>query len=242
MVVIFILLLKNPARMSAIHFIGGEKGGVGKSVVARLLAQYWIDQDQPWRGFDTDRSHGAFTRHYQDFATSIDASRLEDLDQIVEVVSGGEKKILVDLAAQTEARLHTWIESGGILDFAPSIGVEVTFWHVLDDGKDATSLLERLLGRYGEDARYVVVLNRGRGTDFSTFEASDVAARVKALDIPVIELRALHRPTMLRIDRLDKSFWAAVNNKGEDALTLMERQRVKVWMQHAYRAFTQLGV
>ncbi|HSS39597.1 MAG TPA: mobilization protein, partial [Polyangia bacterium] len=26
--------------MSTIHFIGGEKGGVGKSVVARLCAQY----------------------------------------------------------------------------------------------------------------------------------------------------------------------------------------------------------
>ena len=30
--------------MSRIHFVGGEKGGVGKSVVARLLAQYYIDE------------------------------------------------------------------------------------------------------------------------------------------------------------------------------------------------------
>jgi cellulose biosynthesis protein BcsQ len=29
--------------MTNIHLIGGEKGGVGKSVVARLLAQYFID-------------------------------------------------------------------------------------------------------------------------------------------------------------------------------------------------------
>jgi len=29
--------------MSKVHFVGGEKGGVGKSVVARLLCQYCID-------------------------------------------------------------------------------------------------------------------------------------------------------------------------------------------------------
>lgn len=41
--------------MNKIHLIGGEKGGVGKSVVARLLAQYFIDKEIPFVGFDTDR-------------------------------------------------------------------------------------------------------------------------------------------------------------------------------------------
>ena len=30
--------------MSKVHFVGGEKGGVGKSVIARLLCQYCIDK------------------------------------------------------------------------------------------------------------------------------------------------------------------------------------------------------
>ncbi len=41
--------------MSHIHFIGGEKGGVGKSLVSRILAQYLIDNDRPFLGFDTDK-------------------------------------------------------------------------------------------------------------------------------------------------------------------------------------------
>ena len=45
-----------------IHFIGGEKGGVGKSLMARLLAQYMIDHELTFLGFDTDRSHGALMR------------------------------------------------------------------------------------------------------------------------------------------------------------------------------------
>ena len=43
--------------MTSIHLIGGEKGGVGKSFVARTLAQYMIDRSIPFLGFDTDRSH-----------------------------------------------------------------------------------------------------------------------------------------------------------------------------------------
>ena len=35
-----------------IHLIGGEKGGVGKSLVSRLLAQYFIDHSISFLGFD----------------------------------------------------------------------------------------------------------------------------------------------------------------------------------------------
>ncbi len=44
--------------MATIHLIGGEKGCVGKSVVARLLPQYLIDNEKPFTGFDTAPSHG----------------------------------------------------------------------------------------------------------------------------------------------------------------------------------------
>ena len=50
--------------MAKIHFIGGEKGGVGKSLLARVLAQYFIDHELSFIGFDTDRSHGALMRFY----------------------------------------------------------------------------------------------------------------------------------------------------------------------------------
>ena len=50
--------------MSTIHFIGGEKGGVGKSVFARLLSQYFIDNNLPYIGIDADRSHATLTRSF----------------------------------------------------------------------------------------------------------------------------------------------------------------------------------
>ena len=60
--------------MTRLHFIGGEKGGVGKSVVARILAQYFIDRQRPFIGFDTDKSHGSLLRFYTDYAAPVVAT------------------------------------------------------------------------------------------------------------------------------------------------------------------------
>lgn len=73
--------------MAQIHFIGGEKGGVGKSLVARVLAQYLIDHEHPFLGFDTDRSHGALMRFYAGYASPVVVDKYESLDAIVEAAA-----------------------------------------------------------------------------------------------------------------------------------------------------------
>ncbi len=99
--------------MTRLHFIGGEKGGVGKSVVARVLAQYFIDRHIPFLGFDTDKSHGSLLRFYSGFAAPVVIDRYEGLDRIVEAAAEvPERRILMDLAAQTHAfltRVKTWL-------------------------------------------------------------------------------------------------------------------------------------
>jgi hypothetical protein len=66
--------------LSRVHLIGGEKGGVGKSMVSRLMAQYFIDHQIPFVGFDTDRSHGSLLRFYADYASPALVDRYEALD------------------------------------------------------------------------------------------------------------------------------------------------------------------
>ncbi len=231
--------------MSEIHFIGGEKGGVGKSVVARLLAQYWIDRQQPWKGYDGDLSHGALLRHYGDCALPLDIERLEDLDQLIEQAAAEpDGRLLVDLPAQSERHMHSWLESADVPALTAELEVGLRLWHVMDDGKDSLQLLGRLLGRYGDQVGYVVVLNRGRGNDFELFERSSLGEQLEELQAAVVQLRALHAPTMRKIDRLDKSYWGAIHNRGEpeDSLGLMERQRMKVWLKHAYGEFERAGI
>ncbi len=165
--------------MSKIHFVGGEKGGVGKSVLARLLAQYHIDKGLPFKAFDTDRSHGALLRFYGDFSRPIALDDFESADQLMETALEADQDILVDLAAQTSLPLHRWIAQNDLLALAEEEQIPVVFWHVLDDGADGIALLDTLLDRYDGSAAYVVVKNYGRGKNFSAFDTSAAQARAQ---------------------------------------------------------------
>src|SRR3954471_14865242 len=124
--------------MSSINFIGGEKGGVGKSVTARLLAQYFIDRNRPFAGFDTDRSHGSFRRFYEGFAAPVVVDTFEGLDAIADGFEvNPHQSAIVDLAAQTLKPLGDWIAESDLLQVLHELDVGVNFWHVMDDGKDS---------------------------------------------------------------------------------------------------------
>lgn len=224
--------------MANIHFIGGEKGGVGKSLVARVLAQYLIDRELPFLGFDSDRSHGALMRFYSGYASPVLVDRYETLDAIVEsAVDQPERRVLVDLAAQTHDPLVRWMDESGVLELAGEGGFTLNYWHVMDAGKDSVDLLKRLLDRFEGRLQYVLVLNQIRGDDFTILRESGELDRARALGARVITLRHLHDTVINKIDATSSSFWAAQNaaDKATTGLGLMERQRVKTWMRDTYQ-------
>jgi hypothetical protein len=231
--------------MSKIHLIGGEKGGVGKSVVARVVAQYLIDKEIPFLGFDTDRSHGSLLRFYSGYASPVIVDRYESLDTIVEAATENpDKRILVDLAAQTHDPLVKWMDDSGVLDTAEELGVSFHYWHVMDSGKDSVDLLKKLFDRFGARLNYVLVLNQLRGENFDIFAKSGEQERAAELNARLITLKKLHEPVINKIDAGSTSFWAAKHKSETDVkgLGLLERQRVKVWLRSAYEELDRAGL
>jgi len=228
--------------VASINFIGGEKGGVGKSVVARVLAQYHIDHEQPFIGFDTDRSHSSFIRFYSGYASPTVVDNYESLDAIAAAVEQNPaQNVIVDLAAQTFAPVARWISDSSFFEAFAELQVSVNVWHVMDDGKDSADLLGRLFDTYGAAPNYVIVLNYGRGSDFSIFKRSAEYQRAIEHGAAIIEFPRLHDVSMRKIDQQNTSFWAATNNRsaGVDGLGLLERQRVKTWLRNAYAVLSQ---
>lgn len=230
--------------MASINFIGGEKGGVGKSVTARVLAQYFIDKGVPFTGFDTDRSHHSFNRFYADFASPVVVDSYEGLDLIVSAFEDNpHQSVIVDLAAQTSAPLARWIKDASLMELFVEMGVNVNFWHVMDDGRDAVDLLGRLVDTYGMGPNYIVVQNQGRGSDFSLLRDSQALKKAKAHGAHLVELPRLHDASMRKIDQHDTSFWKAINDReSPDSLGLLERQRVKTWLRNSYEVLETLPV
>lgn len=231
--------------MASINFIGGEKGGVGKSVVARVLAQYHIDREKPFVGFDTDRSHSSFIRFYGGYAHPTVVDSYASLDAIADAVEQNPaQNIIVDWAAQTFAPVARWISDSSVFEALAELGVTVNFWHVMDDGRDSTDLLGRLFETYGAAPKYIIVLNCGRGSDFAIFKRSVEYQRAIANGAMIVEFPRLHDVSMRKIDQQNTSFWAAANNRmaGADSLGLLERQRVKTWLRNAYEVLAHIPI
>jgi len=230
--------------MANIHLIGGEKGGVGKSIVARLLAQYFIDHSIPFLGFDSDRSYGALMRFYANNTSPVLVDRYESLDAIVEAATeNAERRILVDLAAQAQEPVTKWMDESQLLEVAREIGLNIHYWHVMDAGKDSVDLLKRLFDQYEQRLAYVVVRNHLRGDDFGILQRSGLLERAQALNARLIDIKRLYDPTMLKIDAHSSSFSAATQpeDQGGAHLGLLERQRFRTWLKGAYDAIGQLN-
>lgn len=228
--------------MSTVHLVGGEKGGVGKSVLARTLAQYFIDKDLRFVAVDADTSHGALLRYYGEFSQPADLETFASADQIMDRALAADRRVLVDLPAQSARLLRRWMDAGDVISFARASGVRLVFWHVSDGGFDSVSELERVSDTFGAMVDFVVVKNQGRSPDFSQLDESPIMQSILARGANSMTLPGLDAATMYKIDRLGTSFWAAVHaTDGDHTLSFMERRRAERWLAEAYRGLEALG-
>jgi hypothetical protein len=207
------------------------------------VAQYFIDHSIPFLGFDSDRSHGALLRFYQGYASPVVVDQYDSLDAIVEAATEApERRILVDLAAQTQQSLTNWMDESQLLGLAPELGLHIRYWHVMDTGKDSVDLLKRLLDRYEQRLSYVIVQNQLRGEEFGILKQSGQLERAQGWGADVITVKRLQEATVTKIDADSKSFWAASqsDDKSGARLGLLERQRLRNWLKSAYEEIARV--
>ena len=89
--------------MARIHLIDGEKGGVGKSLVARTKVQYCLDRNLPFVAVETDRSNpdvaGIYKGICQYAVFTEDERQADKADRIFEMAI--DKPVIGNLVAQS---------------------------------------------------------------------------------------------------------------------------------------------
>ena len=97
--------------MALIHLIDGEKGGVGKSFIARTMIQYGLDRNLSFTAVESDRSNPDVSRVYKDicqFAIFSESEKHADnADRIFELAM--EQSVIVSLPAQVNRAESDWI-------------------------------------------------------------------------------------------------------------------------------------
>ena len=223
--------------VSHIHFIGGEKGGVGKSLVARVLSQWFIDRSAPFAALDADTSHRTLLRSYGGYSQPVDLDDFSSADEIANRALAADRSVVVDLPAQSSRALERWMRSVDLVRFCRDAGIRLTLWHVTDGTYDSVRDLERSLEQWAESFSFVLAKNHGRCKDFSLFDESDARRRLVDLGGRIVDVPELDAAAMARIDRTSVSLWSAVNAAdGDHALAPMQRQRTRLWLDRCYES------
>jgi hypothetical protein len=245
--------------MSTVHLTLQGKGGVGKSVVATLLAQYLRDKGIAAKCFDADPLNQTLAGFAGLGVTKVDLMETTEkgrrinprrFDDLVEQIAeqSGESHVIVDTGSSSFVALVHYLVSNDVPDVLSQTGHELVVHTVVTGGQ---ALLDTLHGvaqlvKQLDNVRFVVWLNPFWGPiaeDGKTFEQmktyQDIKKRIQTVvNLPafVDELFPQDIAAMLK-SRL--TFKEAIESP---AFSLMSRHRLKVAQRDFYSRLDTLAV
>lgn len=227
-----------PAKATrTIVFVGGDKGGVGKSTVARTLLEFYQQQKVDLLVFDGDDTNPTLTRFYKQ-AVRLSTRSAEGFDPLLAKLEGGPAVQLVDLGAGSSIALKQFVDRVGFLDLAQEYGVKVTFVFVLAPTKDSIKLLNVLSEQYGDRIDYVVARNERNEGAWDLWEKSRTRAKVvEELGGIEITIPTLDPWTAEKVDRGDLMWGAALQDR---ALLLVRRSQIFRWRNHVFAELAKI--
>ena len=167
--------------MAIIHLIDGEKGGVGKSFVARTMIQYCLDRNLPFTAVETDRSNPDVSRVYKDICQyavlSEDEKQADKADRIFEMAI--DKPVIVSLPSQVHRSMKAWIDRNHLFQIGKECDVSFCKWFVCNGEYDVVKLFLTSLDCYQDQMTHVFVRNFGLCDDWSAIDARDEMRRLK---------------------------------------------------------------
>ncbi|MDJ0647065.1 MAG: mobilization protein [Xenococcaceae cyanobacterium MO_188.B19] len=228
--------------MATIHLIDGEKGGVGKSFVARTMVQYCLDRNLPFTAVETDRSNPDVSRAYRDICQyavlSEDEKQADKADRIFEMAM--DKPVIVSLPSQVHRAMKAWIDRNQLFQLGQEYDVSFCKWFVCNGEYDVVQLFLASLNCYKDQMTHILVRNFGLCDDWSAIEAdSSVQKLIKKYKVKVIDFPKLGHSEKYIINQNQLNFDEARNSQ---EFKILGKQRVVNFLKAAYLAFDSTGL
>lgn len=228
--------------MPTIHLIDGEKGGVGKSFVAKAMIQYALDRGLVHTAVETDRSNPDVANIYGDnckrAVLSENERQAHKSDRIFELALSNP--LIVSLPSQVHKSLKSWIEKNKLLEVAPNYGVKFQKWFVCNGEFDSTKLFIKSLQYYENRLPHILVRNFGLCDEWGQVDDDKLLQKlIEEYKVKVIDFPKLGYNERYLINQEQLTFGDA---KKSDKLTILAKQRVVNFLNSAYTAFDSSGV
>jgi len=114
----------------AVIIIGADKGGVGKTTVARTLLDYFSARRIPTRAFDTEAPKGTLKRFHPEITTIVDINQVPDQMKIFDTLTETQITI-IDVRAGLLSPTLRALRDIGFIDAARKNQVTLAVFHIL---------------------------------------------------------------------------------------------------------------
>lgn len=218
--------------MNSINWIGGSKGGVGKSAVSMTLLDYWMERRYTPLLIETDTANPDVAKSYRDTVRTemVDLDGTDGWIRLVDLCAEySQGPVVINSAARTDVAANGVMLDEAILELGRDL---IAFW-VINTQRDSIELLKEF--RQGvQAARIHVVRNLYFGPvhKFDDYEKSAVKKEIEASGGMTFNFPAL-------ADRVAKELYSEriPISRAASELTLGNRIELNRWRRYAHGMF-----
>ena len=229
----------------AVILVGADKGGVGKTTVARTLLDYFGVHQIPLRAFDTEAPRGTLKRFHFDTTEVVDVTAVPDQMKIFDTLGSALAKVtVIDVRAGLLSSTLQALSDIGFLESAKKGQITFAVFHIL--GPSIASLQEIAeTARFVGDANYFLVKNFINNTTFFEWDPATYNSYFKQIKgaeeitIPKLNEMACEQVEVASVPYV--SFVANRHAKGEPAnYSFVLRGYVRHWLGQVWGEFDRV--
>ena len=202
----------------AVILVGADKGGVGKTTVARTLLDYFSAHHTPTRAFDTEAPRGTLKRFHPTDTEVVDVTAVPDQMKIFDTLGSAQAKVtVIDVRAGLLSSTLQALNDIGFLDSAKKGQITFAVFHIL--GPSIASLEEIAeTSRYVGDANYYLVKNFINNTTFFEWDPATYNSYFKKIKGAMeITIPKLNEMACEQVEVASVPFVSFVGNKNAKA-------------------------
>jgi hypothetical protein len=231
----------------AVIIVGADKGGVGKTTVARTLLDYFTAHQVPVRAFDTEAPRGTLKRFHPELTEVVDVALVADQMKILDTLNSAEAAVtLIDVRAGLMSPTLKALRDIGFIDAAKKGQITFAVFHIL--GPTIASLDEITeTAAYLGDARYFMVKNFINNTHFFEWDEATHASYFKQIKdaveliIPKLNEMASEQVELASVPYL--TFIANKKQSGEPAsYSFVLRGYVRHWLGTVWAEYDRINL
>ena len=227
----------------AVIIVGADKGGVGKTTVARTVLDYFTAHHVPARAFDSEAPKGTLKRFHPDVTDIVDATSVSDQMRIFDTLTDASVTV-IDVRAGLLSPALASLRDIGFLDAARSGQITFAVFHIL--GPSIASLDEIAeTANFMNGAKYFLVKNFINDTQFFQWDQATYSScfnRIK--DATDLTIPKLNEMAYEQVEVASVPFLKFVANKGihDDAAnySFVLRGYVRHWLANVWSEFDRI--